>query len=324
MKCVEHFAFERKIFGSAVVLEDSHELVRCRTAQQHLVLDAPQECLVAQVLGAQVRRKHQERFKRHRHLAARHEAQIVHAPLHRHNPAVQHFGRSGQLPAEIVNQVDSVVGLQLEGRFVDLRRFVIAQVEHVQRQLAAADDERPPALRPSPVKRGLLRDRHHRKLLVILDRLVIDRIEHAHDVALAFDGMRHENRPAIQIVERFDQVGLAVPGLAVDQHGISAADGRTDLRKHVLGDHHPAQRLRQRALGQPSLLGTLPLHLLDVLRKRHRRRTRVLAGFEHFPGQCPARIRQPENRAHASHAERPLDLYVVLQLQRSPPGPGSR
>ncbi len=160
-----------------------------------------------------------------------------------------------------------------------------------------------------------MRNRHHRGLLSLVDGLVIDRIENAHDVALAIDGMGHEHGRCIEVVERFDEIGFAIAGFSVDQHRISAADGRPHLRKHVLGDHHPAQRLRQCALGQPSLLGTLPANLLDVLSERYRGGTRILAAFEHFPGQCPTRIRQRKDRTHASHAERPFDLDVVLQLQ---------
>ena len=47
---VEQRAFERKILGGAGVFEDTDEFVERRAAEQHLVLNAPEERLVAEVL----------------------------------------------------------------------------------------------------------------------------------------------------------------------------------------------------------------------------------------------------------------------------------
>ena len=70
--------------------------------------------------GIQVGGEDQEGFERRGHLAAGEEAQVIDAALHGHDPAVQHFGGSGALAAEVVDQVDAVVGLELERRLVDL------------------------------------------------------------------------------------------------------------------------------------------------------------------------------------------------------------
>ena len=225
-------------------------------------------------------------------------------------------GRGGHLTAEIVEQVDSVIGLQLERRFVDLRGRVVAQVEHIHRQFSAGYDERPLALHPAPVIRRLAAHGGERTLLVLVDAFVTDGIEDAHDGALAIDGMWHKDRRALQVVERFDEIGLAVAGLSVDQHGFPGTDGGPHLRKHLLGNHHSAQRFRQGVLSQPPLCRPLAEHLLAVLGEGHRGGPGILGGLEHLPRQHAARFRQPHYSAYASHTERALDLDVVLQLQR--------
>ena len=153
------------------------------------------------LVRAQVGREDQEGLKRHRHLAAGLEAQIIDVPLHRHNPAIQDFGRGRALAAEVVDQVDAVVGLQLERRVVDLGVLVVAQIQHVQRQLAAGDDEGALAADPAAVVRQApVAERADQRRLFVLDAGDRSGSNTLDDVALAFDGVGHEDGTASRLL----------------------------------------------------------------------------------------------------------------------------
>src|SRR5260221_14442196 len=96
-----------------------------------------------------VGRKNQESLERHFNLTAGLKAEKIHAAVHRDNPAVQNFGRSGPLPAEIVDEVNAVIGLELKWRVVDFGDLVIAQIQHADGELSASDDERRGAAHPA-------------------------------------------------------------------------------------------------------------------------------------------------------------------------------
>ena len=110
MKLRDQALVVRKLSGFAEAPEDGCELVLVRAAHQHLVLNAAEKRFVAQLVRFQIGGKDQEGFERNRNLAAAVEFQVVHAPFHGNNPAVQHFGGRALLAAEIVDQVNSIIG----------------------------------------------------------------------------------------------------------------------------------------------------------------------------------------------------------------------
>src|SRR6266568_7567959 len=140
--------------------------------------------------------------------------------IHGNNPAVQDLRRTRLLPAEIVDEIDAVVGLELEGCIVDFRRGVVSQIEQAQAQLPTGDDAWPFATDPTAVvpRVGAYRTQ---QLRGILELLMINRIEQFDDLALALDGVRHIDRRAVNAKQRLGEVRFSVPGLAVDEERFS-------------------------------------------------------------------------------------------------------
>src|SRR5271166_4469507 len=87
-KRFEQRFFKRKFSRRTEALENFLELVRVRTAHQHLILNAPQEGLVPQLRRLEVSRKNKESFKGHGHFRAGPEAEINHPAFHRYDPAI--------------------------------------------------------------------------------------------------------------------------------------------------------------------------------------------------------------------------------------------
>ena len=123
--------------------------------------------------GIEVRRKHRQHVERHLEFLAGVQRQVVDAALERHDPAVEQILRPHPLPAEVVHQEHAAVGLQLQRRFVELRERVERQVEHVERQLAADDDDRTPDAHPAPVARRRGDDARRVRLSASSDSWVI-------------------------------------------------------------------------------------------------------------------------------------------------------
>src|SRR5439155_5414945 len=144
-----------------------------------LVPDAAQERLVDEVRGIQVRGEDDEHVERDLELLAGVERQVVDALLQRHDPAVEEVLRRDPLAAEVVDHEDPAVRLHLERGFVELRRFVVDEVERLEGELAAGHDDRPLADDPAVVEAQPVRDdRIERRtvvdLVVDLDNLLVD------------------------------------------------------------------------------------------------------------------------------------------------------
>ena len=107
-----------------------------------LVAEAAQESLVGDVLRAQVGREHEDQVERHLEVMAPARHERVLPRVHRHDPAVEQHGRLDALAAEVVDQQEAVVGLELDWRGVGPRRAVELQLEHVGRELAAGEHDR--------------------------------------------------------------------------------------------------------------------------------------------------------------------------------------
>jgi hypothetical protein len=167
---------------------------------------------------------------------------------------------------------------------------------------------------PSAVVRALHGDGEDAGLL-LFDPLVINGVEDLDDIALAFDGVGQENMRAFEVVELLYQERLAVSGLSIKQQRIGGTDGRTDLRKQPFRDHHFAERLTQRFFSEPAFTRPLLVNHLSILRQRDWRGTRVLVGFQMLAGAASAGFRERQYRRDAAHAQRTLDLNMMLQDQ---------
>jgi len=110
------------------------------------------------------------------------------------------------LASEIVDEVYAVISLQLERRLVAIRRTIVAETEHIERKLAAADDEWPLALYPTAVVRAVDGDGQNGRLLIGVEALVKDGVEDLDDVALAFNRVGHKDGRAFEIVELLHQI----------------------------------------------------------------------------------------------------------------------
>src|SRR5439155_7644940 len=135
----------------AVQLEDSRELLQRRILDRNLVRDAPQERLVGQRFGIQVRREDNEHVERHLEFLPRVEREVVVPALERHDPSVEQIFGTNALTAKVVDQEHAAVRLQVNRRLVELRDRIERQIELVERQLAAdhhhgTPDTYPPAI----------------------------------------------------------------------------------------------------------------------------------------------------------------------------------
>src|SRR6202030_3752662 len=115
-----------------VTLKNLDKLRRLGTAQKHFVLNAAQERLIAQAFRLKIGGEDEEGLERDRHFPAGLEAQIIDVPLHRNDPSIEDLGRTGLLTAEVIDEINAIVGLELEGRVVDFGVLVEAQIQHVQ------------------------------------------------------------------------------------------------------------------------------------------------------------------------------------------------
>ena len=79
------------------------------------------------------------------------QLEIVDAAFQRHDPAVEQVGGADELAAEVVDDEAAAQRLHVQRRLVEVAVRVVAQVEHVEREFAAGDDERTPAGNPAGV-----------------------------------------------------------------------------------------------------------------------------------------------------------------------------
>ena len=102
----------------------------------------------------------------------------------------------------------------------------------------------------------------------------------------------------LQIFEGFDQVGLAIPGLSVNQHRVAGTDGGAHLGEHAFGDYHVAERFHQSPVSHPA------------------------AAVGHGPVRCTARSApEPDPRTGRIPASRAYGPSGFGQPQKSAPTP---
>ena len=87
---------------------------------------------------------------------------MIDAAIERHDPAVEQFAGRKNLPAEVVDDQNAVVGFHLARRDETPGSFVQLQFQHLRRQLAAHRNARPfadgPPRVPKTVIGKLIRD----------------------------------------------------------------------------------------------------------------------------------------------------------------------
>src|SRR5207247_8658576 len=137
----------------AVVLVEANEVASRRALRENLVANAPQERLVGELGRLQVRREDQQHDERNLDGLARLERQEIDPALERPDPSVQQIPRRAALPPEIVDHQNAAVCRHLPRRAVELADRVVAQLERLQRQLAADRYDRAPAMGPAAAGR---------------------------------------------------------------------------------------------------------------------------------------------------------------------------
>src|SRR5581483_5765889 len=176
--------------GIAASFKNVPELGLGWSIQQHLVLYTPEERLVTEILGRKVGREHKKHFEWNCYFAAGEETEIVYFTLQRHDPTVKDLRWCSSLPAEVIEQVNPIVCLDLEWRFVYLRSCVVPQVQHIESEFTAGYNERPPALHPAKVMRCRRKDRNGRRFFPLNDR-VVNRVKDTDYLSLVFYGVRY-------------------------------------------------------------------------------------------------------------------------------------
>src|SRR5689334_20200295 len=129
-------------------LEDCPVFVPRRCPDFDLVGYAAQKSRIHQVGRRQVGGEYHELVERQGKTLASVQLEIVDAVLERDDPAVQHVVWAHQLTSEIVDDERTAERLYVQRGLVELGGVAPLQIEHVERELPAGDDDGPPAIDP--------------------------------------------------------------------------------------------------------------------------------------------------------------------------------
>src|SRR5438309_3670045 len=223
----------------AHALEDLVVLLHRRRLDPDLVADAPQEGLVDEVGGVEVRREDDQHVERDLDLLAGVQRQVVDALLERNDPPVEQVLRCDALPSEVVDHEDAAVRLHLERRLVELRVLVEDEVERLESELAAGHDDR--ALRDDPTvveTQALGDDRIER-------RAVIDLVVDLDDLLIDLDRVREHDLATQQRHEDLGDRRLAVAGRTEEEDRFAGVHRRAELSKGLARDDHVRERVRE-------------------------------------------------------------------------------
>ncbi len=194
------------------------ELLVLETADVHLVVDASEERLITEGLGIEVGREHHLDLERHLELAAA-EREVVDLTVERNDPPVQELLGGHRLTAEVIDDEDAVVRLELEWSEIGAHLAIEAQVQHAGVQLPAGDDGGAMTHHPTGIEL--------RRLLV--EGVVEDRVEHVDDLTLDLDAMRDQHGVGVRPDESLGDRRLAGSRRTVEEDGTLAADRRAEL-----------------------------------------------------------------------------------------------
>src|SRR6266542_5892857 len=152
---IDEAAVELQAARLAAVAEDLYELLDARALGEHFVMNPPEECLIDERRGSQVRREDQQRGKWQLELLTGLQGEEVDAAFERHDPAVEKLTRLDLLASEVVDDQHAAIRHGLHRRLIEAGRRAVAQLERIERQLATDDDERASAAHPSPIGRHI-------------------------------------------------------------------------------------------------------------------------------------------------------------------------
>src|SRR3990167_140914 len=135
----------------ALLLPDALVLIGLQVVEMQLVADTPKEGLVGQLQRIEVGGEHQDQVEGDLAVAATAQVEVVLLLFHRHDPAVEQIDRRHPLPTEVVDDENAVTRLELQRRLVQAGVRVEANIQHIQGQFAAGDDDWPLALQQTAV-----------------------------------------------------------------------------------------------------------------------------------------------------------------------------
>ena len=193
------------------------------------------------------------------------QLEIVHPALHGHDPAVEQAGGGHQLAAEVVDDEAAAQGLNVERRLVEIGGGVEAQVQHLQGQFAAGDDEGPATGDPAGIDLLQADEGGGAALggLPQVQPLVHARVIDAHDLAADHDGVGDIDNVVEDVGQAEGHRGLAVAGGAVHEDGAVRVQGRADLLDEDRVDRQVAERGTDLLRGDDHVVDLLQLDQFD-------------------------------------------------------------
>ena len=245
--------------------DDPIELVGRGRSDEDLVLDPPEERVVAELGRVEVRREDDQDLERNGELQAAVEREIVDATFQGHDPPVQQRSRLDELTAEVVDQEDAVVRLHLQRRGVHLGGRIPLQLEHREFELATGDHHRPFTDDPPRVE----------ALGLALHRCVDRRVEDGDDGAVDLDGVRDNDPVVVEADQTFGQRRLPGARRAVEEDGLLRRERRTDSVDRLLGDDEITER---RVDDRRVDIDLRPQLRADLLIERHAHRSDAAVG----------------------------------------------
>ena len=243
--------------------EDPVELIVGTGADVDLVVDPPEEGLVAQPSRVEVRGEHDLHLEGHFELPAV-QRQVVDLAVQRHDPAIEERIRGHGLSTEVVDDQDAAVRLHLQGCEVDAGVAVELQVEHPCMEFPSGDHGRASALHPTAVQA--------RRLLH--GGFVQRRVEHRDDLSVDLETVRDQDVVLVRPHDPLRHAGLPGTRWAVEEHRTPAVDGGAELVEQRRRDHQVRERLGQHLLVQPYRWSLVANHG-GVQRQRHGHRACV-------------------------------------------------
>ncbi len=114
-----------------------------RVPQLDLVLDAPEERLVHEVLGIQVAGEHEQAVEGDLELESRVQRQVIHLVFEGEDPPAEDLRGRGPLPSEVVEDEGTAHRLELRRGPIDAADGIEAEIEILQLELPAGDHDGP-------------------------------------------------------------------------------------------------------------------------------------------------------------------------------------
>ena len=239
--------------------------------------------------------------------------------LQRHDPAVQQLVGRGPLAAEIVQQENASVGLEVQRGFVVTPGGIVDQIQVVQGQFAADQNERPPDVHPPLVVPASHFARQ------FLRRVPMDlAVEDTNDLVLDPDAIRDPEAARQGLMEQPAQGRLAVSRRAIQEQASPGQSGQSGQFRRLFGQHQVREGCGHRlgrSVRQPR---QLPVEHRGVRWQRHGDRSHV-AGDGHQPlAPFAARLRDAKaigkRPGAAEHFDQLLNAQLLQQLRRQRQG----